>query len=128
MRRNTIILSICVALGFMIAIATRLSFFIFSPGFQYYRMGPIYHPTRYINIEDKNSGWRNLDGKPVIGMSGFPFQHYSDCVMGFHGTNLSPMCNLQFIGPLSIIFNTAFWAGVFYGIFWLFKKLKAAHV
>ncbi len=101
---------------------TRASLFVFTTDLSYFRINQTEYPAQ-IEFDATNNG------KQVIGMSGFPFRTYSDCVMGFHGTVSRPACNsISWVWEFSIILNTIFWAAIFYGIFVLITKfVKPAH-
>ena len=106
-------LTICSILGFLIAILMRFSFFTFSDDFEYYRFGPIRHPVPQIGFDQTHCG------KEVIGMSGFPFRTYSDCVISLRGTLPGPSCrSYSLIGEFSVILNTIIWGCLFY-VIWL---------
>ncbi len=112
------VLMTCLIVGFIVAVLTRVSFFVFTTDFSYYRMGLSAYP-----VPQEFDG-TNL-GKSVVGESGFPFSAYSDCVMGYHGTLVSPACNdFSTIGEFSVVFNTIFWAFIYYGIFVLISTIK----
>lgn len=109
-------IAIFLIIGFTIAMLTRASFFVVTTDLTYYRIGilPIY-PTPN-EFDEKHLG------KEVIGLSGFPFQTYSDCTMGYHGTLVSPACNSYSInGEFSIVINTIFWTIIFYSIFTIYS-------
>lgn len=114
-------LTICLILGFTIAIFTRASLATFTTDFSYYRIGSFYHPTQFIPSDQ-----RVYMGKSVVGMSGFPFPAYSRCIMGAHGMSITPACDSFFIGEFSIILNTLFWALILYGIITLVLAIKKA--
>lgn len=109
---------ICLVIGFIIALLTRASFFVFTTDFSYYRIGFSAYP-----VPQEFDG-TNL-GKSVVGEAGFPFSTYSDCVMGYHGTLVSPACNdFSMIGEFSIIFNAMFWTLIYYIIFMFVSTVK----
>jgi len=112
-------LMICLAIGFVIALLTRASFFVFTTDFSYYRVGLLYTYPVPQEFDGTNLG------KMVVGEAGFPFSTYSDCVMGYHGTLVSPACNsFSMIEEFSMVFNTMFWAFIYYGIFMLISTVK----
>lgn len=117
------ILIICLVIGFFVAMLTRASLFAFSTDFEYYKFGPIFHPVQQIEFDQTHSG------KRIIGMSGFPFQTYSECIISLRGTLPSPACRSQsLLGEFSILFNTLFWGIFFYGIWLLILKIaKSAY-
>lgn len=117
-KNNRKLIVTCLIIGFVIAILTRASFFVFTTDFSYYRIGFSAYP-----VPQEFDGI-NL-GKTVVGEAGFPFSTYSDCVMGYHGTLVSPACNnFSMIREFSIILNTVFWAFICYGVFMLISAIK----
>ncbi|GEM_PF-6848267 len=115
MNKKALIISLIV--GILIAVITRASLLVFTTDFSYSRINQIEYPAQ-IEFDATNNG------KQVIGMSGFPFRTYSDCVMGFHGTVSRPACNnISWVWEFSIVLNAIFWATIFYGIFTLIMKL-----
>lgn len=108
--------AICLFIGLTIAIATRASFFIFTTDLNYFRINHVEYPAQ-IEFDPTNNG------KRVVGISGFPFQTYSNCVMGFHGTVSRPACKwLSPVWEFSIILNTLFWGLICLTIFKVAKK------
>lgn len=120
MNRKTLIISLIA--GLFIALITRASLFVFTTDFSYFQINHNAYPEQ-IEFNETNNG------KQVIGLSGFPFRTYSDCVMDFHGTISSPACNsISWVWEFSIILNTLFWAASFYGISILITKIvKPTH-
>lgn len=113
-------LTICLILGFTIAMLTRASFVAFTTDFSYYRIGS------FAQSELKEFDETNL-GKKVVGVSGFPFRMYSNCVMGYHGTTVSPACNtVSMLWEFSVVLNTIFWGGIAYGMVALAAKISKA--
>lgn len=111
-------LIICLIIGFVVSLLTRASFFVFTIDFSYYRIGLSAYPVPQ-EFDETNLG------KKVVGEAGFPFSTYTDCVMRYHGTLVSPACNnFSMIGEFSIILNTIFWTVVFYGILALVPIIK----
>ena len=98
------VLTVCLVLGFLIAMLTRFSFVAFSNDFEYYRFGSVHHPVPQIEFDQTHCG------KQIIGMSGFPFRTYQDCVISLRGTLPGPSCGaFSLIGEFSIILNTIIW-------------------
>jgi hypothetical protein len=111
-------LIICLLVGFVIALATRASFFEFSTQFKYLKLGTHVYSAPTIPFDKTNLG------KTIIGRPGFPFSTYSQCVVGWHGELPSPACEkVSWVWESSIILNTLFWAGIACGLNWWFKKI-----
>ncbi len=114
---NKKLLIISLIIGIFIALLTRASLFVFTTDFSYFKINHIAYPEQ-LEFDATNNG------KQVVGLSGFPFRTYSNCVMGFHGTTSSPACDsASWVWEFSIILNTLFWAAIFYGIITLITKL-----
>lgn len=104
------ILIISLVIGFSIAVLTRASIIVFATDLSYFKFYHIEYPQQ-IEFNPANSG------KKVIGISGFPFKKYTDCIMDFHGTTVQPACNsVSLVGEFSIVCNTIFWTLFFYGL------------
>lgn len=114
--KKTILISL--AIGFLLAAMTRSSVIVFTTDLSYFRFFSIVYPApKEFNFSSS--------GKQVIGLSGFPFTANTDCVMGPHGTIASPACEKRsWLGYLSIILNTLFWALLVFGIVSRFPESK----
>lgn len=109
---------VCLAIGFLVAILTRASLFSFSTDFEYYRLGPVYHPVPQIEFDQTNVG------KEIIGMPGFPFGTYTECIVSIRGTLPNPACEqTSIVWEFSIILNTIVWSLLAFGIWRLIRLI-----
>jgi hypothetical protein len=116
-RFNKTAIVVCVVAGFVVALMTRMSIVVATTDLSYVRIAPMdfHEPLRSV-----------LYGKRVIGIGGFPFSTFSDCMMGYHGEMTSPACDaFSIFWEFSVVLNALFWACILYGIFLLIPSSSA---
>lgn len=126
----------CLVLGSLIAIAFRAGALYMTTDATHVVIGP------FESTAPEFRGWMThpgdppwykyprLNGKNIIGYSGFPFSSYTDCFIGgidngvmYRSLQAGCLTRSQ-IGEFSIFFNMLFWSTSFFCLWLLFLGLR----
>lgn len=112
----------CVVLGFLVSVLFRFEV-TFTSDFSFYSIGSIIHTP------GRQTDYSSFYAKPLMALSGFPFQASSGCHLYSYddGVRFRPYalhCMDSSVGELSILFNALFWGLIFFSIWVIHVRRK----